>query len=293
MPSLNVKHLIILAFLLPISLNGQDLIVNNEGDSLNVKITKVETDYIYYVTKKNAGILNTLLPLTQVKHYEYGFYPASDLPENPVEPRKIFPRFRAAINGGWSYRISPVSDELTSDVKEYVKELKSGLNYSLDLTYYFASHSGVGFKYSAYRSKNKLEDAFITLPDGSFVIGEVSNDITINFFGPYYSARLLNQKKTNSFLINLGLGYMTYKDERVIYDDFEITGQTAGLLMDLGYDIGLSKNLAMGFQLSFVGGTLFQYEITDGSYSETVELDEEEWEGLARIDLSVGIRFIK
>ena len=53
------------------SVQAQDLIVTKEGDSLNCKITKVETDYIYFGINKDGGVLNTLLPMSQITYYKY------------------------------------------------------------------------------------------------------------------------------------------------------------------------------------------------------------------------------
>jgi cation transport ATPase len=61
--------------------------------------------------------------------------------------------------------------------------------------------------------------------------------------------------------------------------------------MGLVYDIGIADNLSLGIQLSYTSGTLFKYEWDDGHTTETVELETGSYEGLNRIDLSVGLRF--
>ena len=72
-----------------------------------------------------------------------------------------------------------------------------------------------------------------------------------------------------------------------------MTGSTLGISFDIGYDIGLSENLSLGFQLSVLSGTLFEYDWNDGSTTETINLEEGEYESLNRIDFSVGLRFGK
>ena len=49
----------------------------------------------------------------------------------------------------------------------------------------------------------------------------------------------------------------------------------------------------MGIQVSLIGGTLTQYKIDDGFNTQTIELSEDEYEGLGRINISVGLRLIK
>lgn len=283
-----IKLIFIAFFLLTglsVSLQAQDLIVTKEGDSLNCAITKVEKDFIYFRTAKDGGVLNTQLPMPEISYYRYRYYPTSALPvDAKTAEAKVFPHFRLAINGGWSYRLAKAADSNSPEVDEYIKELKSGYSYGADVTLYWSRYSGLGARYDVFRSKNKLED-------GSFLLA--SDDISITFIGPYYSSRFLMANKKNSLMFNAGLGYVGYKDKAYFITDYELTGATAGLLLDLGYDIGLSERFAVGFQLSLIGGILTQYKIDDGFNTQTIELEEEEYEGLGRINLSVGLRLIK
>jgi len=93
--------------------------------------------------------------------------------------------------------------------------------------------------------------------------------------------------------MNLSLGYMGYSNDKVIIDKYIMTGSTIGLSFDIGYDIGLSDNLSLGFQLSFLTGTLFEYDWKDGTTTETINLEKGEYESLNRIDFSLGLRFSK
>lgn len=288
---MQIKKLIVIAFFmltgLFTSVQAQDLIVTAQGDSLNSKITKVEPEYLYFSINKDGGVLNTLLPMAQVSYYKYNFYSTPALPvDAKVDGPKDFPRLRLAINGGWSYRLAKVAGNLSSTQQDYIKGLKSGYSYGAELAYYWSKKAGIGAKYDVFRSRNELEDV-----SGQVVV--LSDDVAISFIGPYYSSRFLTANKKNSFLMNVGLGYVGYNDKAFFGSDYELTGGTAGLLVDLGYDIGLSKTFALGFQLSFIGGTLTQYMIDDGFNTTTIELDEDEYEGLARINLSVGLRLIK
>lgn len=276
-----------------ISIQAQDLIITNEGDSLNCKITKIKSDNIYFTFKHKDEIRSTLLPLGQVKYHQYNYYQASEVPSDKVVGNEIYPHFRAALNGGWSYRVAKLADNIPSDFEQYMKDLKSGYHYGLDLSYYFSEQLGFGFKYYNYRSKNEINNVYVTLPNGSTQYGKMSDDISINFIGPFFSTRLLDSNKKNSFLINLGIGYMGYTDKAVLISDFIIKGSTVGLCWDIGYDIGLTENLALGFQLSYMIGTLTQYDLSDGVNTETVKLEKDNYESLSRIDLSIGLRFNK
>jgi len=88
---------------------GQDLIVTTEGDSINCKITKAEPDYIYFTFKHKGEMRNTLLSVAQVKTYTYNYYSNSEVPSESSVTNFPYPRFRAAINGGWSYRTAKIT----------------------------------------------------------------------------------------------------------------------------------------------------------------------------------------
>ncbi|MGC3976815.1 MAG: hypothetical protein QM751_00370 [Paludibacteraceae bacterium] len=270
---------------------AQDLIITTEGDTLNCKITKIKSGYIYFTFKHKDEIRNTLLPDNQVKSYQLKYYQAAEVPEKTVKSKEIYPRFRGAINGGWSYRTAKVSDNTPSGLEQYMNNLKSGFHYGLDGAYYFSELLGVGIKYNNFNSKNKMDDIQLRFSDGTYVNGELSDNISINFIGSFFSMRFLNSTKQNCFLINWGMGYLGYYDKAVLIDNYSMSGSTFGVTLDIGYDIGLSKNLALGLQLSYTSGTLTQYKLTQGGFSQTVKLKSENYENLSHINLSIGLRF--
>lgn len=272
---------------------AQDLIVTNEGDSINCKITKVKTDNIYFTFKHKDEIRSTLLPMSNVKTHQIDFYQTSEVPKEKVVGYEDYQHFRLAINGGYSYQTAKVAESVPSDFKDYVKELKSGYHFGGDFTYYFTEPLGFGFKYYLFKTSNSLDNIYLEDTDGNRTYGKMSDNLTISFIGPSFSTRLLNHDKSNAFLMNLSLGYMGYSNDKVIIDKYKMTGSTMGLSFDIGYDIGLSENLSLGFQISFISGTLFEYEWDDGSIKETVKLEKGEYESLNRIDFSVGLRFCK
>ena len=58
-----------------------------------------------------------------------------------------------------------------------------------------------------------------------------------------------------------------------------------------GYDIAVSENWAVGIQLSYTSGVLTQIKQSSGSSTETIKLQPEEYEGLTRFDIAIGLRF--
>lgn len=272
---------------------SQDLIVTNDEDSINCKITKIKTDAIYFTFKHKEEIRSTLLPISNVKYHQYGYYQESEVPKEKIVGYENYKHFRIALNGGYSYMTAKISENTPPDFKNYSKELKSGYHLGFDVIYYFTEPLGLGFKYCSFNSKNSIDNIYLTDLNGYTAYGKMSDDISITFFGPTFSTRLLNSDKTNAFLLGLSIGYIGYKNDFVLIDDYEMTGSTAGFVYEMGYDIGLTENVSLGFQLTLIGGNLFKYKISDGIRTETIELDSDDDEliSTSHIDFSIGLRF--
>ena len=275
------------------SIYSQDLIVTNDGDSINCKITRVKTGNVYFTFNHKNEIRNTLLPLSNIKNYKFDFYDTSEIPEGKIIGYENYQHIRIAVNGGYSYMTAKVAESVPTDFRKYVKGLKSGYHFGGDINYYFTETLGFGGKYFVFKSSNSIDDIYLEYDNGDIEYGKMSDDLTISFIGPIFSTRILSPSKQNAFLMNISLGYMGYSNDKIVIDKYKMTGSTMGLSLDVGYDIGLSKNLSLGFQLSLISGVMSSYKLSDGTYTETITLEKGNYEGLNRVDLSIGLRFNK
>lgn len=274
--------------LLSLSVKAQDLLVTVEGDSLNCKITNIKGNHIYFTFMYKEEIRNTLLPMDQVRNYRFKFYPESTVPAAMAKAyRGDYPKYKIGFGGGLSNRLAKVNSNTPAVMNEYIKDLKSGYNYGFDIIYYFSEGLGLGIKYVGYNSKASLEYVYITGTRET-----LSDDITINFAGPILSTRRLSVSKMNNFYANVGIGYMSYTDNAIAISAFTIKGYTAGMALDIGYDIGLSKKFALGLQVSAFNGVITRMEYTAGGRTQSVKLDKGNYEGLLRVDFTVGLRII-
>jgi hypothetical protein len=274
-------------------LKAQDLIVTNEGDSLNCKITKIKKDHIYFTFKHKEEIRSTLLPMASVRNHQMLFYTNPEVPEDKIVGYEDFSHFRISLNGGYSNQTAKLHESIPSDFKEYYNDLKSGYHFGGDAIYYFSESIGVGLMYYLFKSSNSMANIYVEDIYGYKKYGKMSDDIMTSFFGPTFSTRFLNYNKRNAFIMNLSLGYMGYSNNKIVVDTYKLTGNTLGLAYGVGYDIGISENISLGFQLSLISGTLFQYTLDDGTSTETIKLEKGEYESLNRFDFSVGLRFGK
>lgn len=279
------------------SMQAQDLIVTQEGDSLNCRITQIDSSgLLRFLFKHKGEIRSTLLPLKQVRSYQYAYYPYAEVPAEQasyLSVKKDYPYLRMALNGGWSYRLGKIPDNISSPLKEYMQQLKSGYHYGIDFNYYFMEQFGAGFKYTRYNASNRLDNIYATTPDNITFYGSISDQIAIDFAGPVFAMRLLSANRRNALILNWGFGYMGYGNEGLLFEEKQhFRGACFGSAMELGYDIGLTKNLAIGFQLSMIGGSLSEIEHSSGGNTKRIKLEKGNYETLTRFDLSAGLRFV-
>ncbi len=270
--------------------HAQDLIVTYEGDSLNCKITKIKDNFVYFIFTYDNSHRKTLLPLDKITYYQYNYYYQPELSPDILRKHASFSRFKIALSGGWSYRLGKVSDMVPMDYQSYVKKLKMGYHYGGDITFYVSKQWGFGIKSTNFRAKNELLNVPYTSMDGTVVYGVMRDDISIYLIAPYVSSRVFDSYNRHSLMFNFGIGYVGYDNKAVLLSDIRIKGSTLGLLWDVGYDIGLTKNIALGFQFSFIAATLTSCDITSGGYTQHVTLSKGTYENLSRIDVSVGVR---
>ena len=115
---------------------AQDLIVTTEGDSLNCKITKEAPDYIYFTYNHEGEIRKTLLTFSSVRSYQKDYFEKSEIPQEKSRIKSKYPRIRLAAQGGWSYLIPKISDNLGSLLTNYMEELKTGPHFGFDFNYF-------------------------------------------------------------------------------------------------------------------------------------------------------------
>ena len=165
------KLLILAAFIFfSNSIFSQDLIVTNDGDSINCKITKVKKDNIYFTFKHKDEIRSTLLPISNIKTHQFAYFQTSEVPKEKVVGYENYQHFRIAINGGYSYQTAKVAESVPSDFKDYIRELKSGYHFGGDLTYYFTEPLGFGVKYYLFKSSNSIQCRLVKNSSQSLVI---------------------------------------------------------------------------------------------------------------------------
>ncbi|NLR68156.1 porin family protein [Chitinophaga varians] len=205
---------------------------------------------------------------------------------------KDVPRFRIAVNGGYSYRIGKVPSSFSGDARDYMKKLKSGFNVGADVQYYFNDEWGVGVKYLRFQASGSGVVAAESPSDG-YMRTNVADNIGITFYGATFCGRVYTKSDySQAFLIGASLGYMRYRDNgQVAAYPVTIKGGALGSGLDVGYDIRIARKLYAGAQFSYLAGTVGRVTIERAGMTETRELKDDQRENLSHLSLSAGLRF--
>lgn len=282
---------LILVFIVNV-IYSQDLIVTIDGDSINANISSIENNYVYFTYFEKNSNFKTVLPSEKVQNFNYGFYRPDFESIGEFVGLKNYNHFRVALNVGYGYQTAPLADDVPDDFKSYIKRLKSGFHIGGDLTYYFTEVLGIGMKYNRFITSNYMEHIYIVDEYDNTRYGEMKDDVAITFIAPTFSTRFINQKKSGALYLNTSFGYVDYNNAKIIVDPYIYTGKTVGFAFDFGYDLLSLKSVTLGFQVSYFMASLSKFNVYDGTDVTTVKL-EGFYEGLNRLDFSLGLRFNK
>lgn len=203
---------------------------------------------------------------------------------------KLEPKFQIATNLGFAYRTAPLSDEISDDLKDYAKTLKSGYGLGIDLSYLIKPQWGVGVKFLQFNSVNTI---YLngTNPDGSSSREGIKDRVNIKFIGPTYISRLPLSNDSHVIIGSLGLGYMLYANSSDLMDEsLKLSGDTFGSSLDFGYDYRLNKILHVGLQLGYTVGVLNEFKLEENNNSSTIQLEGDNRENLSFLNIGGGLR---
>ena len=270
---------------------SQDLLVTQEDAQLNCKITRLSSKEIHFIFIQDGVVKDSSLSRQSIKEYKFDRFSVNDTLNAFVKKTNNQDnyRYRVALNLGLGYLINLYPDDASDDLAAYYMKLKSGSQVSGDVAYYFSGGWGVGVKYSLFNSKNSA----YTYNQNQVQTGVMSDDLSVTFIGPSVSTRFPSINGNNGLMLDFSLGYMKYTDDVILESTYSEKGSTLGYSLGVGYDFSISKNMAIGIQLSMYTGRLTEYVKTSNLGSTTIQLDKDSYKKLERFDLSVGFRFLK
>lgn len=299
-----MKRNLLIAFILAgivTSLSGQDRIVTLNNDTIDCKINKITRSDIHFNITTQGVTTTGRMPLADI--LSYSVTPtATQVKMYNQDTTGSFKRLRLGISGGAGYLYSSSKDAeeammtwgITEDQAEkYYNDLRTGIYGSGDITWMLTQRIGLGLRYKFYDTSGSVE-GFFDLQDGiNIYYSTYSEHIYVNFTGVslYYSEPLGRNQKFNIY-IAYAAGLAHYRNEAESFQGhLLLTGNAFGVDGALGLEYLINPSIAVGAELSAFSALLRKIEITDGFTIETIELENDNFENLSRVELSLGVRF--
>ncbi len=290
----------VLFFSLFMAAYSQDMIITNNNDTIDCKITRISRNTVYFDVFTSGIRTAGSIPLSNVRNYAISATGIPDYVKIPASTSTS--RFRIGINAGAGYLTagSGKAEEAlvnqgleASKAKSYYKNLKTGWSAGADLSYMITTDLGTGIKYKFFYTSGNV-DGFFDPQDGVHLIyGSYGERIFINYYGALFSyQQYFGSAEEFRFYSGYSLGMVTYRNEAEYISSFYLlTGKNFGTEGTIGLEYYLTDHLSAGADLSAFYSSLRKIRMTDGTNTTTIDLDKENYENLTRFELSLGLRF--
>ncbi|RIH63003.1 hypothetical protein D1164_21875 [Mariniphaga sediminis] len=285
------------------SVFAQDKIITSAGDTINCNILRVSNKKITY--EKNVGGVKTTLQKERrfVKSWiknEADPFPGGLDAEIYESARPHDSKWKISVNGGIGYRIAGTKEAKQDLIKKgfseqkvdsYFKSIKWGEKAAGQVHYMLTPNYGLGLDYQFFTSSGSITD-ILDPQDGAMLYYGLAEDKEFtNYAGlSFYYHEWLTPAKTK-FYCQVSLGLTMFRNESTFfYNPILITGKALGGNSELGYEYFITRNTALGIHLNFFQATITKVNLDDGTHSQEIKLEKGEQRGLARIDVSAGIK---
>jgi len=272
---------------------AQDLIVTNDGDSLNVNITRVGSGFYEWKEKRGGQVYVLRMESRDVFAVYRGYYigdrPVQGMPMSAVS--KGLPRVRLGLSVGYSLLLSRVNPSVPASLRPHVEKLRHGYNVRAELAYFPWNHFGFGLDYGFYGTTARTAHAsFYNHLSSAWYSGLIYDNVKSHFIGAGLQSR--HRAGGGTFLhYAITMGYVSYLNDAYAGRDLRISGSTFGMNYRLGLEFDVGSNVSLGLSFIYAFAVLSELEINDGLYSRNVQLQGDNKESLGRLEFGVALRW--
>ncbi len=301
-----MKRNLLLAFILAglvTSLPGQDRIITFSNDTIDCEILRVTISNIFYSTSPVSIRSTNRFPLSEVQSFSVSAVKGSTAKYRPVLSDR-YSGLRLGLSGGAGYNLK-IMDETLSEIvlpsmeqdlaESLIARLRSGILANADIVWLFSSGLGVGVQYKFVNSSASIEGFVDQFPGPDIVYLTFKKRVYVNFIGVELLYReSLDKQKRFYVYCNGSFGPAIYRQEYEYYYyhvNSISTGKNFGMEGTVGFEFFINRHMSVGAGLSGFNAVIKKIVATDGIYTLKIDLPEERYENLSRIDLSLGIKF--
>ncbi|MCG8699483.1 MAG: hypothetical protein MI922_15610, partial [Bacteroidales bacterium] len=173
-------------------------------------------------------------------------------------------------NLGFGYIMAPAADNLSSQEKEMVEDMRMGFNYEFGFNLFLSNYLGFRLNYNQLRTNSS---------------GTINTDLKLSYFGGGVFVNIPINHNQAFLNISTTLGSMKAQNDMKIsgYSN-QLTGRTFSNNTTAGVDFLLNDHLAIGVNAGFQIASFREYTLGN----DKVELEEPD--NLSRFYANIGLR---
>lgn len=210
-------------------------------------------------------------------------------------------KWKISLDAGLGYRLASIKNSKQTlinqgfspnEVDNYFKEIKWGPKASAQVHYLFNPSYGLGVDYQFHHSSGSIVGTIDPADGITLFYGKTEDNVYTNYTGLslYYNEWILQNKLKYYGQTSIGLCF--FRQETIsFYTPLLITGKSLGTNLELGLEYFIHEHLALGAQLNFFQSTISKINVDNGSSKDEIKLEKDQYEGLSRLDASVGVKF--
>lgn len=192
-------------------------------------------------------------------------------------------QWRFGVNGGIEVIIAPEPTNISDELLNYKKSLKSGVRFGADIVFFVSPNIGLGANYAMFNANNKTNYISYEINDNRYE-GSRQDDVNIHFVGPLISIRSIPRNNNFYASCDFILGYFIYtNDLRLNNTQYNMKEENFGFATSIGADFMVKRNISLGLSFKITAASIKQAEILSGNNIEN----------LSRISLVMTLRTYK
>ena len=273
-------------------LRSQDIIYLHTGDTLRGKIDKANDQFVYFYPAKKGSTELQVFSVSEIIAYSYNQY-IPDKRITPKDPREK--RFLIEAAAGIGVYLGDGANFLMPDdvqsgeiMTEYMKKLRVNASYTGTFGFFITENIGVNLKYSHASFSHSLMVAFLDSANRT-IPGYIKDNIEISYIAPGLTLNWPVGTGAGYILVDLNIGYLSYKNEAVVLYNYGLRGETFCMALRASGGLSISPGIFITMSAGFISAQLPELDITYGGVTETYDLNQMEYLDASRLDLQLGL----
>ncbi len=200
------------------------------------------------------------------------------------------PKLRISASRGLGY-LTALGQQDSGDTSN--NDLRWVKNLNGDIHYLFHNNLGVGVKYYFHNTSSETDDVIVDIDPQHYGVTDILEKDFLNFIGPSFMSYKTLGKNNNFLLVStVGVGYTWFRSELyTLFQNLLLSGSNFGMNVDIGVDYLFIPNLGVGVNLGILTSYFRKIKISNGTFTEEVELDKNSQYNASNIYLSIGLRY--